>query len=106
MSKRKKTRQQKVIADLRRQLIQTTSNGSTTPSIKLNGNNPDTTTTKGLYSLNVSVPQQGNTIIVRAEYLKHDLLKTCMVTAAIVACELILFFGLKQHIFSLTGLQY
>lgn len=85
---KKKTRQQKIIADLHRRLLMTkTESIKTTPSPQ-----SETTNIKHLTYTN--------------PYLVKDLKKTAMLTAGIVLGQLFLFFLLKQHLLVLPGISY
>ena len=107
MAKKKKTRQQKIIADLRRQLY--TSQTKYAPlEIK---------TEKNTQSVSITLPKQPslNTTIPKIPapaftntypYLAKDLKKTAILTTAIFAAQLILFFTLVNHIIVIPGLTY
>lgn len=100
MAKNKKTKEQKIISDLRRKLYlqkQTISNSKDTEE-KLSSSN------------NVQIPQPSisythtirqNTEVINHTYLYHDLLRTTILTSAIVIGQVILFFLLKNHIINL-----
>lgn len=79
----KKTRKQKIIADYRHQVY-----------ILENKN-----------TLNTSTP-----IIVNENssyaYILNDVFKTSILTFSIIALQLVLFFVLKKHIFSIPNLNY
>ena len=89
MAKRKKTRQQKMIADIRHQVYSL--EGSSSISVEKTPPIP-------------SIPQ-----IVQAtsyNYLKHDLIKTAFLTGIILAVQSILFFLLKNHILTIPKVSY
>lgn len=90
MAKRKKTRQQKIIADTRHKLYSL--QGSYSVSIREN-KEPILPT-----------PQVAQTTTYT--YLKHDLLKTAFLTGAILAIQSILFFLLKNHLFTIPTVSY
>ena len=86
MSKHKKTLKEKIIADFNRQVY----------SFE-NKNTP----------LNISAPK----IVVNENsqsytYVVDDVLKTIILTAAIIAGEVILFFLLKNHVIILPKISY
>lgn len=95
MSKHKKTRQEKIIADLRRQLLQTeriiplSSPQSVSEESQQYNNSP----------VRVSSLQT-------APYLFSDLLRTSLVTCAIIAGEFTLLFLLKKHLIILPTLSF
>lgn len=96
MSKRKKTRQQKIIADLRRQ-VQTT--GKTAPNTGDESAHEDKiyvipekfTSPKNISEQTYSTPYEHT-------HLQKDLRKTMILTTSIVVCELLLFFLMQNRI--------
>ena len=100
MSKRKKTRQQKIIADLHRKLQ--LQNQATTETY---------TFTNPMVNKKVLLPSQNlNTFAMKDssqyQYLTYDLLKTLFLTTGIIVIELILLAILKSHIFVLPIVRF
>lgn len=91
MSKRK-TRQQKIIADLHRKL-QTQIVGVSTYTYK---NTMQTVATVR--------PIDSNTTNILS--IKHDLTKTTIITMTIIASQLLLFYLLKTHLIRLPMVSY
>lgn len=98
MGKHKKTRQEKIVADLRRKLflqIQTSSN-------LINKQSTSVSNFKLKFSNIPSNASSSNTsLIYTHEYLKFDILKTAFLTSSIVIAEVILFLLSKQQIIKL-----
>ena len=90
MSKKRKTRQEKKIADLRNQLFQVNKNTHVLPlsaskdSQRIQPQNQPSITLIHLYP---------------TEHIQKDLLKTIYVTAAAIGLQLLLFFLLKHQLF-------
>ncbi len=105
MAKRKKTRQQKIIADLRRQI-----NASQTKSApfeeKIEKREQSLSLSLNLPKLKLSEKKQPVSTFTNTSYLIKDLQKTAILTTSIVAFQLILLFILKSHIITLNGLIY
>lgn len=91
---RRKTRQQKIIADLRRQLSTTKTEPIRTKEVSENK-----VTIK-------SVPQVPQHLTYTNPYLAKDLKKTAILTAGIILGQLFLFFLFRQHILILPGISY
>lgn len=93
MSKHKKTREQKIISELRRKL----KTRNITPDIKAEGKETEEKTTA--YKLNFEnktiIKNQSNRI-ENNPFLKHDLLKTAYLTGSIVFAEIILLLVTKN----------
>lgn len=90
MSRHKKTRQQKVMADLRRQkFVYTLENKNLTNVLPADTPTATTIITNLPYS-----------------YIKHDILKTFLLTASIIGFQIILFVLLKNHIIVLPMVSY
>lgn len=117
MSKKKKTRQVKIIADLRRkvQIVDSASPASSSP-IKATENYtvaaepkrqtfflPTMTISKPLLAPR-SFSEVGSTF--STSYLKNDISKTAFLTLSIIAAQTLLFFFLRQHIVKIPGLVY
>ena len=104
MAKRK-TRQQKIIADLRRQI-----NASQTKSAplekKVEKREEPLYPSLSLPTLNLSEKKQPISTFTNTSYLIKDLRKTAILTTSIVAVQLILLLILKNHILILNGLIY
>ena len=97
MAKQKKTRQEKIIADLRRQLALT----ERKPSFSI----PPSTSLKPQQKYIVPIVPI-KTISLTNSYLLPDLTKTTLVTSAILAGELVLFFLLKKQILILPMVKF
>jgi hypothetical protein len=102
MSKRKKTKKEKIIADLHRKLHSQTPISDTTASRHVAPQQSvytykarPTTVTKTPVVLTTNLP-----------HVKHDLLKTTMVTSAIIIAQLFLFYLLKSHIIMIPMVRY
>lgn len=99
MSKHRKTRQEKIIADLRNQLIKT-------QNTEISSQSP----TVSLKSLNI--PQVKPAILTQSQsitldnYLSGDLNKTAILTLFIIALEMALFFLFRQKAIVLPMLQF
>lgn len=93
MAKRRKTREQKKLADLRHIIQHKTVSYAfdvSTPSIKIEAKSaPQITTNTISYS-----------------YLIHDLTKTVTVTAIIIGTQIFLFLLLKTHFLKIPGITY
>ena len=99
MAKRK-TRQQKIIADLRRQLIKTS------VPIKV-----ESTMEKKESPMPIATPREHiqvsqQRLTYTNPYLAKDLRKTAFLTSCIVVAQLFLFILLRQHILLLPGISY
>lgn len=96
MAKRRKTREQKKLADLRHNFTHSfVQNGHYEANIKLE--------TKE----NANISQaQPTTSLNEYPYLVKDLSKTGVLTALILGFQIILFFLLKNHILKIPGLIY
>ena len=98
MSKHKKTREEKIIADLRHQLYSLKTHDFSHSSL------PKSNTVKQkiitAYSPAITIPKTSYL------YLKHDVLKALILTLAIIAFQIILLFILKRHILVLPGIYY
>lgn len=113
MSKHKKTRQEKIIADLRRKIAyqnptqKTKSLEKPQENKSISENKP--ITTHFLYQTKLSgtnIKSQKITNSNKYPYLKHDLLKTGFLTTSFLIIELLLFFVLKNHFVKLPMLSY
>ena len=93
MSKHNKTRNQKIISDLRRKLQ--TVNSSVTNSIAF----PE----KSMQEKKISLSENRTTqlYVNLAPYLYRDLMKTALLVSLIIAAQFILFFLLKNHVIAL-----
>ena len=78
MTKRKKTRQEKIITDLRRTIA---------------SQGVEETKTYRIPSSNVVTPM---TLNYSSEYISHDLIKTGILTTVILALEILLFVLLRK----------
>ncbi len=97
MAKRRKTREQKKLADLRHNFTHTLVN-HTHSEAKIKLENKE----------NIKPLTKPQTVIAINEYpyLVKDLSKTGLLMATILGLQLILFFLLKNHIFIIPGLIY
>ena len=104
MAKRK-TRQQKIIADLRRQI-----NASQIKSVplekKIERHEQPLSPSFKFPSLNLTEKKQPISTFTNVPYLIKDLRKTAILTTSIIAIQLILLLILKNHILILNGLVY
>ena len=108
MAKHKKTKQQKIIADLRRQLQyenQTTSSKKPSTEQAISNQAKTISLPKEFSYKNPSENLQNKTKTAYP-YLKHDLFKTGVLTSSIVFAQLFLFFLLKNHIIILPMVKY
>ena len=92
MGNKRKTRKEKVIADLRRQLY------------SFKGHNIVTSEPKVL--LQPKTLPTSPALVNRYPYLISDVLKTGILTMLILACQIILFLILKNHVIKLPGVVY
>lgn len=99
MSKKRKTRQQKMIADLRRQVSSPSSLQTEVPS-----NHP----TESLQSYEHLVPKTSQTIITTSPYSFNirDIYRTAILVAFLIGAELVLFFLLKGKVITIPMLTY
>ncbi len=101
MPKHKKTRQEKIISDLRRKL-QTNQNileyPSVLPEVKVSLKDIKIKKSPILFRRS---PSETN-----YSYLKHDLLRTSGITLIIALMDLLLLFTIKKHIFNLSIMGY
>ena len=88
MAKRKKTLEQKKLADMHRQ-VYSLNNYSPTPSVK-----------KAVPNIQ-QAPQ-----LTTISYLKHDIIKTSILTASILASQVLLFILLKNNIVRVPFVSY
>ena len=84
MSRHKKTRQEKVTADLRRQHFVYT----------FQNKNPEISSVKAV------------AIIPTYSYIRRDIIKTFTLTLSIVGFQIFLYFLLKNHILALPMVKY
>lgn len=102
MSNHKKTRQQKIIADLHRKLQ---SVSPATKSIEANSDQkslPVRPSFSLAFTPSMHTPQR----TISYAYIGHDLKKIVLVTMGIVFFESVLFFLLKNHILVLPFVQF
>ena len=101
MAKKKKTRQQKIIADLRRQ-VYASQDHPVSPVIK-----EEKTENHIPVILKSNIPVKKAEIFTNTyPYLVKDLRKTAILSTAIVLGQFLLLFILKNHIFTINGLIY
>lgn len=101
MGKHKKTRKEKIIADLRHQLY--SFKHQDFPSQNSSIIKPINPQEKQVLS---NINSFANTLINSYPYLKHDVLKTLILTMSIVAFQILLLLILKRHIIVLPGIHY
>lgn len=113
MSKHKKTRQEKIIADLRRKLAYQNSTQKSKPLEKLQEKKSvaenKLMTPHFQYQTKppeINIGSQKTTNSNKYPYLKHDLLKTGILTGSFLIAEFLLFFILKNHFINLPMLNY
>ena len=92
MGNKRKTRKEKVIADLRRQLY----------SFK----GQDVVSSEPKVPLLPKTWHAPPTLVNTYPYLTSDVLKTGILTMLILACQIILFLILKNHVIKLPGVVY
>ena len=97
MAKKRKTREQKKLADLHHKFIHAL-NAQTPPVVKIQIQSKDT----------ISPPNRSNQQISvnKYPYLIKDLSKTGMLTLGILAFQIILFALLKNHAVTIPGISY
>jgi hypothetical protein len=104
MAKRK-TRQQKIIADLRRQ-INASQIKSAPLEKKVEKREQPLSPSLNLPTLHLSEKKPAVSTFTNTAYLIKDLRKTAILTTSIVAVQLILLIILKNHILIFNGLVY
>ncbi len=92
MGKRRKTYKEKLISDLRRKVYNP--EGLNTASFAPEKKNP------------VLLQNQAQLDQSQYPYLLKDISKTAILTASIIAVQILLFFVLKKHIVVLPGVTY
>lgn len=98
MAKKRKTREQKKLADLRHSFTHSLVEKPATFEAKIQLQPKDIVS---------SVQKSQPTKIVNAyPYLMKDLSKTATLTLSIIAVQIILFFLLTHHILKIPGLSY
>ncbi len=104
MTKHKKTKQEKIIADLHRKLQ---SQSQKSPSISASHTHPQT---PSLYSYNakIAVSKKVTTTasLNNLVLIRHDILKTVIVTIAIVVSQILLLSLLKSHVIKIPFVTY
>ncbi|MBF8250315.1 MAG: hypothetical protein HW400_916 [Candidatus Levybacteria bacterium] len=95
MGKHKKTRKEKIIADYRHQ-VYILKNKSITESVL----DKNISLNKSTLTVSINENSYFNT------HIQKDVLKTGILSFSIIAVQLILFFLLKKHIFSIPNLNY
>jgi hypothetical protein len=101
MAKKKKTRQQKIIADLRRHSLESLS--QKVPIIKADA--PQVAVKETTLKTEI-VKTENKDNNVSYSYLIHDLKKTAFLTTSIIALQIVLYFTLTHKILVLPGLSY
>ncbi len=96
MAKKRKTRQDKIIADLRHQL-----NLSTLPEVQ-----EKKTITETKISLAPVTERTYASQTISYDFLISDLRKTAIITTSFIFLQTVLFFLLKNHIIAIPGLNY
>lgn len=97
MAKKRKTREQKKLADQRHNFIH---------SLAKHSHSEAKITLENKESIKPLIKQERPVAINEYPYLVKDLSKTTLLTGAILTFQLILFFLLKNHIFTIPGLIY
>lgn len=98
MKKRKKTRQEKIIADLHRKIqLQKQENGTTSYQYERVVKEAQT------HTVNTQILSDEKKLY---PYLLPDLVKTLFVTGSILISEIVLFFILKNRIFVLLNMSF
>ncbi len=106
MAKKKKTRQQKIVADLKRQLLKKTLSSHTETSVEK---------PKASEKKEFKEKEEEEQVIkttnkkedgLNYDYLIHDLKKTAILTSSVIALQIILFLVLTNKILILPGLSY
>jgi hypothetical protein len=100
MSKRKKTREQKIIADLHRKLQSQSVSGSASSRHVYSPSSAYT------YKTQTTGAIKPIAVMTDFSYIKHDLIKTTLVTCAIVLFQLALFHLLRSHIIMIPMVRY
>ncbi len=102
MAKKKKTRQQKIIADLRKQLLK-----DNLSSQRLQEQSFDNSFEKKLDkdTITLNATKQNNQL-VNFNYLIHDLKKTAILTSSVIVLQIILYILLTNRLLILPGLTY
>ncbi|HSX40728.1 MAG TPA: hypothetical protein VLF68_03880 [Candidatus Saccharimonadales bacterium] len=106
MAKKKKTRLEKRLADLRRQ-VQLSQNAvvSAAPSSPAEIAQPKIQTEIVLPKISIPfTPSQSS--YTHLALLKHDIRKTTLLTLSLIALQIALFFMLRFHIVKVPGLLY
>lgn len=107
MSKsKKKTRKQKVIADLHRQLYSLKSQAFINSQPLQEEKSTDSPKIETVSPVVLNKPLQSNLTTTIFPYLRKDMSKTGILTMSILALQFILFFLLKSHILKLPGIVY
>ena len=87
----KKTRQEKILADLRRKNFVYTLENKNLPS---------------MINLQDNISKTNIADVSSYSYIRHDILKTSLLTASIIGFQIILFIFLKNHIIVLPMVSY
>lgn len=101
MSKRKKTKEQKIISSLHRQLEIHSQQAA--PSSRHIVSSPST------YSFKAKPSHAQKTVSLPVSdliHVKHDLIKTTLLTSSIVAAQLVLYYLLKTHLITIPLIRY
>lgn len=88
MAKHKKTLEQKKQSDMRHQVYSLDNYVAKSPSAK------------------IGIISSGQTTIPSISYLKHDLLKTAILSSSILLLQIILSIALKNHVVKLPLVSY
>jgi len=106
MAKRK-TRQQKIIADLRRQLSTTKIEPVRTQILTRDKlATEETPQEKKVNTVINNIVKDTKHLAYTNPYLAKDLRKTAILTTGIILAQLLLFFLFRQHILILPGISY
>ncbi|MBI2032928.1 MAG: hypothetical protein HYT10_00445 [Candidatus Levybacteria bacterium] len=103
MTKRRKTRKEKIIADLQRKLQKSPQISTPDSTFTLQSQND---VLKKYLSSPLPLKRQIKTDTLSYAFIRHDLLKTVTLTTGILTFELLLYFILKNHMVTLPMVGY
>lgn len=94
MAKRKNTLKQKLVADMRHQVY------------SLNDTSSVSLVPKKEKTPNLPLKNSSTTSIDITSYLRHDILKTAILTGTILLFQTLLFLTLKGHVIRIPNISY
>src|SRR5476651_1772152 len=103
MPKQRKARKQKLQASMRPNPVSAT---VISPTSSVSLQTSQVTRSQEKFSLNVTKMQNNVTVMGSHAYLRGELTKTAMLSAAIIIGELLLFFLLRNHTIVLFNVSY